>query len=160
MNSKKNLRNVLVSFLTVILFDVIYSIVGILVLEFFGRIGILTILFAVGLLGGLLYAGYLVGKKLCCNTKIRGVSIVLIPMVLLLMLFGIGIIEPSGIIGTLVQYPAVILVESLRFGDFFDNHSMLIYAILILYYLICCLSLLIGSYIKQKKEQHSEKYRP
>lgn len=144
MSVKKNICNICLSFLFAILFDVIYSIFGLLVIA---NINIRTIsaVIVITLLCGLFCAGYMIGAKLLSITKIRVVSVVIVPMVLLSLLFGFGIIA-APVVSMLMQYPGIILIESLAFESQSADSPILLYFMVILYHLLSCLSLLFGSY--------------
>lgn len=147
MSAIKNIRNIFVSFLFVILFDIIYSVFGLLVINNI-NIRIVPAMIVITLFCGLLYVGYMIGAKLFSTAKIRVVTIVIMPMILSLLTFGLGIIAVP-IVCMLMQYPVIILIESLGVGRQLDDIALLFYIIVILQHLLCCLSLLIGSYHKK-----------
>lgn len=147
MSGKKNICNICLSFLFIILFDVIYSVLGLLVID---NINIKTVsaVIAVILFCGLFFTGFVIGTKLFSKAKIRVITMVVIPMILLLLIFGFGIFAVP-VVSLLMQYPVIILSESLGFDVLLEDNSILFYIIVILYHLLCCLSLLIGSYHKK-----------
>lgn len=135
------------SFLFVILFDVIYSVLGIFVIDHTNTRTVSAVI-AIALLCGLFFAGYMIGAKFFSAAKKKVVSIVIMPMILMLLMFGLGIIAVP-VVGMLMQYPAVVLIESLGIDKLLADDSVVFYIIAILYHLLCCLSLLIGSYHKK-----------
>lgn len=148
MSAKKNIRNIFISFLTVFLFDVIYSVLGLLIIN---NISIkpVSAIIVILLLCGLLIAGYFIGAKLFSAEKMNVVSIVIVPMVLSLLIFGLGIIAVP-VISMVMQYPGIILTESLGIDKLFGKDSAAIYIIVVLFQLLCCLSLLFGSFHKKQ----------
>lgn len=153
MNIKQHLRNVLVSFLSVIIFDFLYGTIGVsLVINNLKirDIRIVTVAIAVGLLCVLLCAGYLIGKFLLSQTEKRHISIVIIPMILLLLLFGVGMIAPVINIMMLLEHPIIALSVPLGFGKYLDAPIPLFVTFILFHLLLCC-SLFIGSYHKKQK---------
>ncbi len=147
MFAKKNIRNICVSFLFIILFDTIYSVLGLLVINNI-NIRIVPAVIVIALFCSLLCTGYMIGQKLLSAVKIRIVSIVIIPMILLLLIFGFGIIV-IPVASLIMQYPVIILSESLGIGMQLADIPSLFHIIVILHHMICCLPLLIGSYHKK-----------
>lgn len=146
MSAKKNIRNIFVSFLFIVLFDIIYSVLGILVISHTNTRTASAVI-AITLLCGLFFAGYMIGAKFFSAAKKKVVSIATMPMILTLLIFGVGIIA-APVVSMLIQYPAVILMESLGIDMLLDDDSIVFYIIAILYHFLCYLSLLIGSYHK------------
>lgn len=107
-----------------------------------------TAVIVITLLCGLFFAGYMIGAKFFSAAKIKVVSIVIMPMILSLLIFGLGIIAVP-VVSMLMQYPVIILSESLGIDMLLADNSILFYIIVILYHLLCCLSLLTGSHHKK-----------
>lgn len=147
MSAKKNIRNIFLSFLFIILFDIIYSVLGILVIEHI-NIKAVSAIIAITLLCVLFFAGYMIGTKFFSTAKIKVVSIVIIPMILLSLTFGLGIITVPYV-SMLMQYPTIILMESLSIDTLLSDDSIVFYIVTVLYHFLCCFSLLIGSYHKK-----------
>ena len=150
MSAKKNIRNIFISFLTVFLFDVIYSVLGLLIID---NISIkpVSAVIVILLLCGLLVAGYFIGAKLFSTEKMNVVSILIVPMVLSLLIYGLGIIAVP-VISTLMQYPGIILTEALGIDKLFEIDSISIYISVVLVQLLCFLSLLFGSFSKRRAQ--------
>lgn len=134
MTVKNNIRNIGVLFLFAIFFDIIYSVLGLLVID---NINIRTVsaITVIILLCGLFFS-----------------AIVIIPMILLLMTFGLSIIAVP-VVSMLMQYPGIILKESFGIDMLLEDNPMLFYIIVILYHLMCCFSMYIGSYHKKHTKQ-------
>lgn len=144
---KQTIRNICFSVFVAILFDIIYSILGLLVVDNI-NIRIVPAVIVITLLCVLLYVGYMIGQKFFSEAKVKIVSVVIIPMIMLFLLFGFGMLGIS-VICLIMQYPVIILIESIGVDIQFTNNPMLFYSMLIFYHLMCCFSLLIGAYHKK-----------
>ena len=154
MHIKQNLRNIFVSFLFLILFDIIYFSFD-FVVDYFSGIEIVLTVIAIALFCGLLYVGYLIGQKFLIAVKRGIVSIVIIPMAVLLLLYVIGLSTQSDI-AMLFHFPAAFLFPAylLPYDLLPDDVSViLLYSIDLLIYSMCCGSLLIGSYHKKHTQE-------
>ena len=146
MHIKQTIRNSCFSFFIVILFDFIYCILGLLVTENI-NIRSFQVVIVITLFCVLLFVGYMIGQRFFSEAKVKIVSIVIIPIIMLFLLFGFGMLGFS-LICLIMQYPVLILIESVSADIQISNNTSLFYGMVILYHLMCCSSLLVGSYHK------------
>ena len=132
---KKVSINTLYSGLSVLLMNFIFVLMGLLFCMCRPFHGVLTII----MFCGLMYLGYLIGRKLTYEKGLSEISVLVIPLIVFVLLFCIG--------SALISAPAVIWGEAL---NIFSKNDLTIFFRSFIHYFICLLTIFIGCY------KHSE----
>lgn len=134
---KKFITNSVYSFLSLLLLSLIFTFGGFLVLDLF-KFGIIILFFAV------LFLGYLIGCKLYYAKTIGVVSIIILPLIVFVALYGLSIIG-IPFISMIIQYPAAVWSEAVGNVRLADNHPITFFAVALVHYIVCSISLFIGA---------------
>jgi len=145
---KKFITNTFSSFFSLILMSLIFTFSGFFVIDLFKSFaGVAMIaLFCV-----LLCIGYLIGGRLYYTNSIGFASIVLLPVIVFAVLFGLCIVGVP-VISMLVQYPAAVWCEAFGNIRLADNNSVMFYAIAFVHYLVSSLALFVGAWRRSSKQ--------
>lgn len=147
---KNNIINTLISVLTLFVLTMFFIATGYFILEVFVSFSgvVLIVDFCI-----LLYAGYIIGRKLHYEKYISLISIVKLPLLVIAVLYGIGL---SGVpVVRLLQYPSAVWLEGfgLRLGSSFIGGDIIYNIVLIAHYIITSFSLFVGAYMKHRKQE-------
>ncbi|MBQ6601523.1 MAG: hypothetical protein IIX36_07740 [Clostridia bacterium] len=145
---KKFITNTSSSFFTLILMSLIFTFGGFLVIDLFKSFAGVAM---IALFGVILCIGYLIGRKLHYTKGIGFASIVLLPMVVFTVLFGLCIVGVP-VISMLIQYPAAVWCEAFGNVRLADNNTVVFYGIALAHYLVCSLTLFAGAYVNRRKQ--------
>ncbi len=144
---KRFITNTFVSFLSLLLMSVIFTVTGFFIIENIKPVAryLVQALFII-----LMLIGHMIGGKLHFRKSLSVISIVILPVILCAILYLIGFAVPY--IGYIVQYPSPVWIEAYGLSSDFMNELDVIryYAVLIAHYLASALSLFIGAYKKHR----------
>lgn len=135
---KKFITNSVYSFLSLLLLSLIFTFGGFFVLDLF-KFGIIILFIAV------LFLGYLIGRKLYYAKTIGVVSIIILPLIVFVALYGLSIIGVP-FISMIIQYPAAVWSEAVGNVRLADNHPVMFYVVAFVHHLLCSLALFTGAY--------------
>jgi hypothetical protein len=141
---KKIAVNTISSLVTMILEGIAFIFLGIFVADLFGSF---TIAGLIVLFLALLGFGYYIGRQLYYDKKTGFISIVVLPMAILVAVFGLFMVL-AAVVSTILQHPATLWVEALNFKA--DNSAVL-YVVAFAHYLIYALAIFVGTCKKQSK---------
>ena len=146
---KNNIINALTSFLTLFVLSVIFILSGYFILDAFDSFASVVM---IGDFCILLCAGYIIGRKLHYAKYISLISIVMLPLLMIAVLYGIGLLDVPVI--RLLQYPSAVWLEGfgLRLGSSFVGGDTLYNLVSVAHYLISSFSLFAGAYINHRKQ--------
>ncbi len=146
---KNSIVNTLCSLLTLFLLSVIFILSGYFILDVFESFAgvVLIVDFCI-----LLCAGYIIGRKLHCAKYISLISIVMLPLLMIAVLYGIGLLGVPVI--RLLEYPSAVWLEGfgLRLGSSFVGGDAVYNLVSVSHYLISSFSLFAGAYINHRKQ--------
>lgn len=104
-------------------------------------LGVIT----VAVFSGILYCGYLIGGKFFCKNSTSLISIIIIPLLMLGLFYGVGLVIPF--IEEVLVCPSALWGEALNYRTY---NNFIVFMCLFLHYLMFALSLFIGAYRKDK----------
>lgn len=142
---KRFVTNTLWSTLALLMMSAIFTLSGFFVLESIKPVaGSLTAaLFCV-----FLFIGYLIGQRLHYRKSLSPVSIVMLPVLILVVVYGLSLVG-IPFVSMMIQYPSAVWGEALNLPRP-DEAPVLFYGVLIAHYLAAALSLLLGARKKHK----------
>lgn len=146
---KRFLSNTLFSFLSLLLMSVLFTATGFFLIELTKSFaGVLLIIdFCI-----ILLSGYIIGQRLHYSKSLCFISVVLLPIVVLVALYGLSMVG-IPFVSMMIQYPSAVWSEAFGLSaDFMNEHNVIrYYAVLIVHYFISALSLFIGA-LKKGRE--------
>ncbi len=142
---KRFIINTLWSVLALLLMSVLFTVTGFLILE---NIKPVAGSMAAALFCVLLFIGCLIGQRLHFRKSLSFVSIVLLPIVILAVLYGLSLVGIS-FVSMMIQYPSAVWGEALNLPRP-DEAPVLFYGVLAVHYFASALSLFIGAYKKHR----------
>ena len=141
---KKFAVNTITSLVMLILTGIVFTFLGIFIVDLCGSFSVLGV---IALFGALLGFGYYIGRQLHGDKKISFLSVVVVPMVILTAVFCLFMVA-IPVVSTILQYPAAVWFESLNISA--DDNAVMFYVVAFAYYLVYSLSLLVGTHKKSK----------
>lgn len=141
---KKFAVNTISSLVMLILTGIAFTFLGIFVVDLLGGFSIVGL---IALFCALLGFGYYIGRQLYSDKKMGFVSIIVIPIVVLIAVYGIFMVVAS-VVSMILQYPAAVWLESLNIKA--DNTGIMFYVVAFAHYFVYALSMLVGAYKKHK----------
>ncbi len=97
----------------------------------------------------LLHIGYFIGQRLHYRKSLSIISIVLFPIFILAVLYGLSLVG-IPFVSMMIQYPSAVWGEALNLPRP-DEAPVLFYGVLIVHYFASALSLFIGAYKKHRE---------
>lgn len=146
---KNSIVNTLCSLLTLFLLSAIFILSGYFILDVFDSFaGVVMI----GDFCILLCVGYIIGRKLYYAKYISLFSIVELPLLMIAVLYGIGLLGVPVI--RLLEYPSAVWLEGfgLRLGSSFAGGDVVYNLVTVAHYLISSFSLFAGAYVNRRKQ--------
>ena len=143
--AKKNIKNTLLSIITLVLSSLIFTFLGFFLADLLGKTAVIGLLV---LFGVLLFFGYFMGGQLHYTKKIGIVSIVALPMLILTAVFCLFLVA-IPVVAMILQYPAAVWLEALDIRS--DSLGFAFYIVVFAHYLIVDLAMLVGAYKKRLK---------
>ena len=141
---KKFAVNTVSSIVVLVLTGIVFTFLGIFVGDLLGSFSVLGL---IALFGAVLGFGYYIGRQLHSDKKISFLSIVALPMLVLVAVYGLFMVV-AAVVSTILQYPATLWVEALNISV--DDNAVMLYIAVFVHYLICALSMFVGAYKKSR----------
>ena len=146
---KRFVTNTAVSFISLLLMGVIFTFVAFFLIDNIELIAgpLLMVVFC-----GLLNIGYHIGQRLYYSKSLSFISVVLFPITILVVLYGLSLVGIS-FVSMIIQYPSAVWNEAFGLSSDFMNEKNVVryYAVLIIHYFISAISMLLGARKKDKQ---------
>ena len=141
---KKFAVNTVSSIVVLVLTGIVFTFLGIFVGDLLGSFSILGL---IALFGAILGFGYYIGRQLHSDKKISFLSIVALPMLVLVAVYGLFMVV-AAVVSTILQYPAAVWFEALNISA--DDNAVMFYVAAFVHYLICVLSMFVSACKKSR----------
>ncbi len=136
---KKNARNTVFALVMMVITGIAFTFLGIFAVDLLGSFSFVGVIALFCIILGI---GYYVGRQLDYDKKTGLLSIVVLPMAILLAVYGIFMVVAS-VVSMILQYPAAVWFETFNISA--DSNAVMFYVVAFAHYLVYALAIFVGA---------------